>query len=426
MVKVKFPPKIIPDKWQKRAIEKEGDILIEGGPGGGKTTTMGLRARHMIAGGISPHSIRGVNFSVAADLELKKVLLEVPARNISTLHALGYKVLCKVLDMKRLPVKSTAVVLHMRWPLMSQQEVQEAAAAIDANRVLDPNNPKFDEGYESYKKGCHYLDFIDLLLQLQDLLRRGVAQEIIGQQHLLVDEFQDIDRLMFDCLQLMEPITISAIGDSFQSMYGFRGAYPAIFNDFKRVFNIPASSVCPLKGIHRHGQGIIDAYEKLFPRGMVSLEGSGGEVKVLRGRGPLGELDLLEQLVKPGDTILARTHNQLMSMLETASFSCSYHTPSNSLDGGFSTKVRGSSPYVHLRTLHDAKGRTFNNAFIIGVDEGLLPHIRAEDFEEEKRLLYVGMSRPKGNLYLMYNEEPSRFLEPLKDYEVDDMAIRRL
>ena len=85
---------------------------------------------------------------------------------------------------------------------------------------------------------------------------------------------------------------------------------------------------------------------------------------------------------------------------------------------------------VTLLTLHAAKGLEFNQVFIIGLDEGVLPHSRAlsdaEEVAEERRLFYVGMTRAKNQLYLLRSErrlvygsreysEPSRFLNDISD-----------
>jgi DNA helicase-2/ATP-dependent DNA helicase PcrA len=83
---------------------------------------------------------------------------------------------------------------------------------------------------------------------------------------------------------------------------------------------------------------------------------------------------------------------------------------------------------VSLMTLHCAKGLEFPVVFIVGIEEGLLPHYRRgeeiEDMEEERRLFYVGMTRAKKRLFLSRAEErstfgtgranlPSRFLDEL-------------
>ncbi len=81
-----------------------------------------------------------------------------------------------------------------------------------------------------------------------------------------------------------------------------------------------------------------------------------------------------------------------------------------------------------LLTLHAAKGLEFGSVFIVGLDDGILPHSRSFDepeaMEEERRLFYVGITRAKDRLYLLraqrrggrgYGEEtiPSRYLEDI-------------
>jgi len=83
---------------------------------------------------------------------------------------------------------------------------------------------------------------------------------------------------------------------------------------------------------------------------------------------------------------------------------------------------------VSLMTLHCAKGLEFPFVFIVGIEEGLLPHYRRgdeiEDLEEERRLCYVGITRAKERIFLSRAEKrstfgvgranlPSRFLEEL-------------
>ena len=81
-----------------------------------------------------------------------------------------------------------------------------------------------------------------------------------------------------------------------------------------------------------------------------------------------------------------------------------------------------------LLTLHAAKGLEFSAVFIVGLDDGILPHSRSfdepEEMEEERRLFYVGITRAKDRLYLLrsvqrggrgYAEDtyPSRFLDDI-------------
>ena len=89
-------------------------------------------------------------------------------------------------------------------------------------------------------------------------------------------------------------------------------------------------------------------------------------------------------------------------------------------------KEQSSGERVRLMTLHQAKGLEFPVVYIVGVEEGILPHVRSMDdvfkLEEERRLFYVGITRAKSRLYITHSQKrflfgrrgeviPSRFLE---------------
>ena len=92
---------------------------------------------------------------------------------------------------------------------------------------------------------------------------------------------------------------------------------------------------------------------------------------------------------------------------------------------------------ITLITLHQAKGLEFPVVFIVGLEEGLLPHIRSFDdpdqMEEERRLFYVGMTRAKDRLYITRAfrrgfrgngsaNRPSRFLNDVPQHLVSPLA----
>src|SRR3989344_1349905 len=97
----------------------------------------------------------------------------------------------------------------------------------------------------------------------------------------------------------------------------------------------------------------------------------------------------------------------------------------------FEKEKRGPKDGVKLMTLHQAKGLEFDVVFIVGVEEGILPHSRSIDdyfqLEEERRLFYVGITRARKRLYITYTKRrtifgrrgealKSRFLFESEDY----------
>lgn len=97
--------------------------------------------------------------------------------------------------------------------------------------------------------------------------------------------------------------------------------------------------------------------------------------------------------------------------------------------------IEQKSEAVHLMTLHSAKGLEFKIVFIAGLEEGILPHSRsmldASEMEEERRLMYVGVTRAREKVYLLFTNErnifgstqinsPSRFLEDIPEHLMED------
>ncbi|MFZ0532163.1 MAG: UvrD-helicase domain-containing protein [Anaerolineales bacterium] len=102
--------------------------------------------------------------------------------------------------------------------------------------------------------------------------------------------------------------------------------------------------------------------------------------------------------------------------------------------------IETSANIPTLLTLHAAKGLEYPVVFITGLNEGTLPHSRSfedpEAMQEERRLLYVGITRAKDRLYMVYAQnrsafgypdpvEPSRFLSDIPDHLLDETSSLR-
>lgn len=98
-------------------------------------------------------------------------------------------------------------------------------------------------------------------------------------------------------------------------------------------------------------------------------------------------------------------------------------------------EINEKSEAVHVMTLHSSKGLEFPQVFIVGLEEGIFPHSRSalapSELEEERRLMYVGLTRAKEKVYLLYTQQrtifgamqvnpPSRFLQEIPHHLIDE------
>lgn len=150
-----------------------------------------------------------------------------------------------------------------------------------------------------------------------------------------------------------------------------------------------------------------------------------------------GRLENIAELFKVAADFVRRNSHQTLTLhdfLDRVSLSSDLDEETVR-QGRKTRKVEGA---VSLMTLHLAKGLEFDNVFIVGLEEGLLPHVRSmndhKETEEERRLCYVGMTRAKKQLYLSraisreqfgprpgFSGRPSRFIHDIPDAIVDDM-----
>ncbi|MFZ2299687.1 MAG: UvrD-helicase domain-containing protein [Candidatus Moraniibacteriota bacterium] len=98
-------------------------------------------------------------------------------------------------------------------------------------------------------------------------------------------------------------------------------------------------------------------------------------------------------------------------------------------------EISQGSESVHVMTVHSAKGLEFPHVFILGLEEGVFPHSRSHvspaELEEERRLMYVGLTRAKEKVHLLYAQQrtlygstqvnpPSRFLQEIPSHLIEE------
>jgi len=305
------------DTFQAAAAEFSGaPLLLEAGPGTGKTRTLVARIVHLVGQNSDPASIVALTFSNKAAQELSErvsAVLPEAAANIwtGTFHAFGLELLRKYYDHPKLDFppdvsvidKSDAVAFledvlpllplnHYKnlWdPLINLKDIlaaisrakDELVSPVEykrlAQRMLDA--ARDDESRETAEKALEVatvyeryeqllaeyklLDFGDLIMKPTLLLEEDASLRNtlrMKYRHVLVDEYQDVNRASARLLKALagDGERLWVVGDARQSIYRFRGASSANMARFGTDF--PGAKRLSLGKNYRSTQEIVDAY----------------------------------------------------------------------------------------------------------------------------------------------------------------------
>ncbi|MFN9153206.1 MAG: UvrD-helicase domain-containing protein [bacterium] len=165
------------------------------------------------------------------------------------------------IDEERFKPRDTA------WFISAQKDAGLRPGSVEA---FDDHTRQLVEIYTMYEAQSQregVTDFAELILRSYELLARNEAiREHYRARfaHILVDEFQDTNRLQFDWLKLIagSQNAVFAVGDDDQSVYSFRGAKVANMRDFEREFN--AGTIIKLEQNYRSHGNILEAANVLI------------------------------------------------------------------------------------------------------------------------------------------------------------------
>ena len=301
---------------QRRAVEHgwdaqekaDGPLLIIAGAGSGKTNTLAHRVAHLVLHGVDPQRVLLLTFSrrAAADMERRATHLVQRALGAAsrpspgalqwagTFHSVAARLLREyasriglaesfsILDRgdaedlmaivrqeldvdvtkRRFPAKATCLAIYSR--------VVNAEAAL--SDVLEQAYPwcvpwaaelkRLFASYVRAKQAQNVLDYDDLLLYWAHMAAEPSLSRQIGERfdHVLVDEYQDTNRLQASILLALKPDGkgMTVVGDDAQSIYSFRAATVRNILDFPAHFTPPAR-VVTLDRNYRSTQPILDA-----------------------------------------------------------------------------------------------------------------------------------------------------------------------
>ena len=271
--------------------------LILAGAGSGKTRVLTTRIAWLIQNGYcSPQGILAVTFTNKAAKEMLtrlSAMLPLPVRGmwVGTFHGLCNRFLRAHWKLAALPqgfqildsadqlsaVKRVVKAMNLdeeryvpkqvTWFIAAQKEEglrpKDVAVRDEMTRVMV-------QVYQGYEEQCQregVVDFAELMLRCYELMRDNAALREHYQhrfRHILVDEFQDTNKLQYAWLKMFAgtQASIFAVGDDDQSIYAFRGAQVGNMSAFEREFHV--EQVIKLERNYRSYGNILDAANELI------------------------------------------------------------------------------------------------------------------------------------------------------------------
>ena len=255
---------------QTQAIQHtDGPCLVLAGPGSGKTLTIVNRVKYLIEKQkVRPEEILVVTFTRFAAAEMKSRLCLVMGKRdlpvtVGTFHGIYYGILKWAYRMNQENILSETekyqilrgVINKERMEIFDEEDfIQDIVAEIGKvknNRI--PLEEFVSEkcsadafrniyrNYEQHRKELKKIDFDDMLVLCYELFRS--RPDVLAQwqkkfRYVLIDEFQDINRIQYDVIRMLaQPENnLFVVGDDDQAIYGFRGADSELMLGFGKDF----------------------------------------------------------------------------------------------------------------------------------------------------------------------------------------------
>lgn len=272
-------------------------------------------------------------------------------------------------------------------------------------------------------------DYSDQLLDTLSLFKRH--PELIPEyDHILVDEYQDVNDVQKLLLDVLDPPNLFAVGDPRQSIFGWRGSKVRHILEFPKEHS-PCDTIV-LRTNYRSAAQIVETINASIRRmglpDLLCAVPDAGTVRVHEFGGDDEEIAFVTERILQSATpreeifVLTRTNRQLEEIARHfAARGIPYVLRSEELH----RVVEAKEGEVTLSTVHAIKGLEADTVFVCGCNAQSFPCIASErpvmdlirkeehDREEEElRLFYVALSRARKELYVTYAGTPSKFLTP--------------
>jgi len=268
-------------------------ILVLAGPGAGKTYLLADRITRLLDAGVDKDSITVLTFGKDANRHMIEELINqkgdfrVPVDNlphISTMHSLGLRIVQEKPrhvklkktnlrvqneeEIKRLLFRDAALILG--YTEEHSHNAEKCKVCDDCNKSHGEEYCQICEKYREIMSKCNYIDFDDQIHFACDILED--YPDILDKyqtcaEHLLVDEYQDINAAQFRLIELLSrknPDGLFVVGDDAQSIYAFRGGDPKFILRFEDDF--PGAKVTTLAHSRRCPKSIMKDSFKILKK----------------------------------------------------------------------------------------------------------------------------------------------------------------
>ena len=270
---------------------QKSPLLVLAGPGTGKTYLLAERVTKLLEKGVNKENINVITFGKDAKQNMIDMLMNPKEKfkldkedlpDISTMHSLGYNIVLE--NPRKIGLKKTD--LEVQGDETIKKLLYRDAAYIlsfDEKEALKARNCKQkgdcikDESKKKCKicikyweimSKCNYIDFDDQIIFACEILSKN--KETLEKyqklsQHLLIDEYQDINQAQFNLIDLISRKSrngLFAVGDDAQSIYGFRGGNTRFILRFEDDF--PTAETTTLTISRRCHQRIMDDAFKIL------------------------------------------------------------------------------------------------------------------------------------------------------------------
>lgn len=408
------------------------------------------------------------DFTILANTECEQIMKNAIATKIVPEQADLHEML-RCVSM----LKSELVGCHSFADLSSLDEHVEWNRVFSLAETIFPKE-KFDlvrkvyELFQSSLLQSNALDFDDLIM-ISVILFLGHPDVLEKYQdrfrYIMIDEYQDTNRAQYVFAKLlsMKHRNIAVVGDDAQSIYSFRGSDIRNILSFSQDY--PDAKVIKLEENYRCGPYILQAANEVISKNsnqtqkkLFTSKTSGEKIGYYCAHNEKDEARFVaiqtRQLAAKGYgfsnfAVLFRTKDQCTIFEEIfikagvpyqLSETIQTISPLLRISESKSEKISyeeksANEQSVKLYTIHSAKGLEFHVVFLVGLEEGLFPHVKTLDLEEERRLFYVGITRAKDKLYFTHverrtrrkkvkNLKPSRFLYDFNENLLDTTSVR--